>query len=426
LSAEDCMVQSMPEASPVKWHLAHTTWFFETFLLQAVQPARSPFHEKFGYLFNSYYNTVGSRHPRPRRGLLTRPALETVLAYRRAIDEEMLQLLESPLSPQLEEVLETGLHHEQQHQELILTDLKHLLSCNPLYPAAFEATRGPAALPVSRADQGNQETASLSGANTNGASPSLPGWPVAWIGLKEGLSDAGTDGPGFSYDNEHPRHRVFLHECGIARHPVTCGEYLEFIHDNGYHRHELWLSDGWDTVHREGWEAPLYWQQHEGSWYQFTLTGLRPVDPAEPVCHVSSYEADAFARWAAARLPTEFEWEALARSVPVAGNFVEDRLWHPAPAGTTAAQAKSSTDSSPQQMFGDVWEWTSSPYVAYPGYRPPAGALGEYNGKFMSGQMVLRGGSCATSLSHIRPTYRNFFPPAARWQFSGFRLATDG
>ena len=411
LSAEDCVVQSMPDASPVKWHLAHTTWFYETFLLQAADPGRRPFAERFSYLFNSYYNAVGSRHPRAQRGLLTRPSLEEVFEYRAAVDAEMSEFLESPRGSELRPVLEIGLQHEQQHQELILTDVKHLLSCNPLQPAFGKAGgshRG-GALPCRSAGDGNAEQGR------------------EWCGFPAGLYDIGYEGEGFSYDNEQPRHRVYVHAFSLAKRPVTCGEYLAFVEAGGYQDPAYWLSDGWETVCREQWQAPLYWERLESGWHVFTLNGPRPLDFAEPVCHVSLYEADAYARWAGCRLPTEAEWETAAAGVPVTGHFAEDRWWHPAAAGPPrGAEGDGLKEPALEQLFGDVWEWTASPYVAYPGYRPAAGALGEYNGKFMSGQMVLRGGSCGTPASHIRSTYRNFFTPAARWQFSGLRLARDG
>jgi ergothioneine biosynthesis protein EgtB len=388
LSAEDCAIQSMPDASPVKWHLAHTTWFFETFLLAPKLPGYRTFDKGYGFLFNSYYNAVGERHPRPERGMLSRPALEDILAYRRHVDEAMLILLEKE-QPALAEL---GLHHEQQHQELILTDLKHMLSRNPLRPAYDKP------------------------------------WPLApieprrrgWVPVAGGLYDVGHAGESFAFDNEGPRHRVWLDAFCIATHPVTHGDWIEFIDDGGYQRPELWLSAGWDLARARGWEAPLYWERRDGAWHTFTLHGMMPVDPLTPVCHVSFYEAEAFARWANERLPTEFEWEIAARDAPLEGNFVESGALHPLPLRKAPARG-----GMPAQLFGDVWEWTRSDYGPYPGYRPAEGAVGEYNGKFMSGQYVLRGGSCATPASHIRPTYRNFFPPDARWQFSGLRLARD-
>ena len=381
LSAEDCAIQSMPDASPVKWHLAHTTWFFETFVLEPHASGYRSFDPAYRYLFNSYYNALGARHPRPERGMLSRPSLAEVLAYRRHVDEAVLANNDLPPEP-----IELGLHHEQQHQELILTDLKHLLSRNPLSPAY-------------------QKQWPLTPIRPRGRT---------WIGFQGGLHELGHAGAGFAFDNEAPRHRVWLEDFELASHPVTHGDFLEFIADRGYGRPELWLSAGWDLVRARGWQAPEYWRERDGQWHTFTLHGEVPVDCHTPVCHVSFYEAEAFARWAGARLPTEAEWEIAAQSAPQEGNFVESGALHP----LALREA-----SLPAQMFGDVWEWTRSEYAPYPGYRPAAGAVGEYNGKFMSGQYVLRGGSCATPASHIRPTYRNFFPPEARWQFSGLRLA---
>jgi ergothioneine biosynthesis protein EgtB len=389
LSPEDCTAQSMPDASPVKWHLAHTSWFFETFVLEAAAPGYRPLDPAYRVLFNSYYHSVGAQHFRPERGLITRPGLAEVHAYRRHVDARLLALLEGGrLAPAQLAVVELGLQHEQQHQELILTDLKHLLSRNPLLPAY--RTRAP-------------EPAS--------AAP-----PLAWHEQPAGLREIGHAGPGFAFDNEGPRHRVFVHAFALASRAVTNGEYLAFMAERGYERPELWLSDGWAAVQHEGWRAPLYWTERDGAWHRFTLAGLRPVAESEPVTHVSAYEADAYARWAGARLPTEAEWEIVGASAPIAGNFVESGRGEPAPAKPEAA---------PAQLFGDVWEWTASAYAPYPGYHPPPGALGEYNGKFMANQLVLRGGSCATPASHIRASYRNFFPPGARWQWSGIRLARD-
>jgi ergothioneine biosynthesis protein EgtB len=390
LSAEDCTAQSMPDASPVKWHLAHTSWFFETFVLEGAVPGYRPPWPAYRVLFNSYYHSVGEQHYRPERGLVTRPGLAEVIAYRRHVDGQCLALLaRGALTAAQEAVLELGLHHEQQHQELILTDAKHLLSRNPLQPAYRER----------RAERAGE----------------VP--PLAWHAHPAGLREIGHAGPGFAFDNEAPRHRAFLHAFALASRAVTNGEYLAFMADRGYERPELWLSDGFAAVQSEGWRAPLYWTQHEGGWVRFTLAGPQPVAPGEPVAHVSAYEADAYARWAGARLPTEAEWEVAAAGTPIAGNLAESGRYEPAPAPA---------GPGPSQLFGDVWEWTSSAYAAYPGYRPPPGALGEYNGKFMANQLVLRGGSCATPASHIRASYRNFFPPHARWQWSGIRLARDG
>jgi len=404
LSAEDCGVQSMPDASPAKWHLAHTSWFFETFLL-AGRPGHRPFHPRFGYLFNSYYNGVGDRPPRAERGLLSRPSLDEVRAYRGHVDAAVLELLDggSAGAPPdaLAEILILGLNHEQQHQELILTDIKHALWCNPLRPAY----RAPRAAPEA-------------------AAPAAPA--LAWRAHAGGLVEIGrppprAGGDPFSFDNESPRHAVMLRPHALATRPATAGEYLAFIADGGYRRPDLWLSDGWDAVQRGGWSAPLYWQLDGAAATLFTLEGMRPVRADEPVCHVSYYEADAYARWAGARLPTEAEWEAAAADAPIEGNLLETGLLHPRAAGPSSTI----TPHVPQQLFGDVWEWTQSPYTAYPGFQPAAGALGEYNGKFMVNQLVLRGGSCATPASHLRATYRNFFGPAARWQLSGARLARD-
>ncbi len=392
LSVEDCVVQSMPDVSPTRWHLAHTTWFFETFVLGRRSGYR-PYHPQFNYLFNSYYNAVGAQFPRPRRGLLSRPGLQEIADYRHAVDEEMTRVLTGESLPdELLAVVELGLNHEQQHQELILTDIKHVLSCNPLLPVYREG-----AIPAPR---------------------DCP--PPSWLDFDEGLHSIGHEGGGFAFDNELPRHREFLEAFQIAGRPVVCGEFIEFIEDGGYRRPELWLSAGWAQVQAESWEAPLYWMRRDGGWHVFTLAGLCPLEPAQPVCHVSYFEADAYATWAGARLPTEAEWEVASRSGSSEGDFV-DRLL--ADGLAIHPNGRAAVSTSPARMLGDVWEWTSSPYTAYPGYKPPEGAFGEYNGKFMCNQYVLRGGSCATPQSHIRPTYRNFFPPDARWQFTGFRLA---
>ena len=378
LSAEDQVVQAMADASPTKWHLGHTTWFFETFILKPNLSAYVEFDATFGYLFNSYYNAIGERQPRAQRGLLTRPPLEEVHAYRRHVDAAMEALLAEPRSQGLS-LLELGLNHEQQHQELILTDIKSLLGSQPSRPSYFSPVPAsdPAAISVD----------------------AEPCAPLNWISFDEGLRDIGHDGKGFAFDNEGPRHTVFLQAFELASRPVTCGEYLVFMENGGYERPELWLSDGWDALRAQGWKAPLYWRQDEGGWWVFTLHGERSLDAAKPVCHLSYFEADAYARWAGARLPTEAEWEVASHRDHGAGL---------------------------SQMFGGVWEWTGSAYLPYPGFQPKEGAVGEYNGKFMSGQMVLRGGSFATPPGHIRPTYRNFFPPSARWQFTGLRLAREG
>jgi ergothioneine biosynthesis protein EgtB len=385
LGPEDYQLQSMPDCSPPKWHLAHTAWFFETFVLSPHARQHRPFHPLYGYLFNSYYDAVGDRWPRPARGLLSRPTVADAYAYRRAVDEQTLALIgtaDDPTFAAIAPVVELGLNHEEQHQELLLTDLKHAFGLNPLRPAyAPQDDRLPA------------DTV-----------------PLAWEHHKAGVRWVGNDGPGFAFDNEGPRHQVFVAAFEIASRPVTNGEYVRFIADGGYDRPDLWLSDGWAARQRNGWSAPHYWHLDGDHPAVFTLRGDRPLDPAEPVCHVSYYEADAFARWAGARLPTEFEWETAALSHVPSGNFLDCGRFHPAAGGS---------------FHGDVWVWTASPYTAYPGYRPAAGALGEYNGKFMCNQLVLRGGSCVTPAGHVRSTYRNFFPPDARWQFSGLRLAKD-
>jgi len=395
LTREDCVIQSMPDASPTKWHLAHTTWFFETFVLEKGLAGYRPFCAEFKYLFNSYYLSVGERHQRASRGLLSRPTVDEVFAYRQHVDRCMSEMFERRDISQLrdlESTLEIGVNHEQQHQELILTDIKHAFSLNPLHPVYLEA--------------GSCETATAG---------HIAG-EMRWVVFDEQIADIGHEGPGFAYDNESPRHRVLVPAFELASRLITNGEYQAFIDDGGYRRGELWLSLGWDAAEQGHWQAPLYWQEHDRAWHAMTLGGLKEVDPDEPVCHVSYFEADAFARWAGARLPTEQQWELASRDVPIEGNFLDGRRFHPRPAGGASGLG---------QMFGDAWEWTASAYLPYPGYRPPDGALGEYNGKFMCNQFVLRGGSCATPHSHIRRTYRNFFPPDARWQFTGIRLARD-
>jgi ergothioneine biosynthesis protein EgtB len=397
LTPEDQSIQSMPDVSPTKWHLAHTTWFFETFILTRFDPDYRVFDPAFAYLFNSYYEAAGPRHPRPERGLLSRPTVATVTAYRRHVDAAMARLIEQADAAAWAEaalLIELGAHHEQQHQELILMDIKHVFSVNPLLPAYQ-----PAAPPR----------------------PAVAAPASGWVEFPSGLVEIGHRGAGFAFDNEAPRHKVWLDAFALAAHPVSCAEYLGFIAEDGYRRAEFWLSDGWATVCREGWSAPLYWSRQGGEWTIFTLCGRRPLEPNEPVCHVSFYEADAFARWKGKRLPTEAEWEVAAEELPLCGNFVDFERLHPRPDGA-AAGGKTVL----RQMFGDVWEWTASPYIAYPRFRPAAGAIGEYNGKFMSGQMVLRGGAAVTPQGHVRASYRNFFPPAARWAFAGLRLAEDG
>ena len=389
LAPEDTVAQSMPDASPAKWHLAHTTWFFEEFLLAHFDRGWRRFRDGWDYLFNSYYQTVGPMHARPQRGLLTRPTLHEILDYRAHVDAAMHDLIERCRDdPELRSRIVLGLNHEQQHQELLLTDIQHLFSLNPLQPVYREASAFP-------------DTASVA---------------LRFIEGRTGIGEIGHAGEGFAYDNESPRHRVLLHPHAIANRCVTNAEFRAFIEDGGYRTPTLWLSEGWDTVRREGWTHPLYWDDALAT--TFSLSGRHAVEPSAPVCHVSFFEADAFARWAGARLPTEFEWEAMARDLPGAGNFADSGALQPLP-------ARADDDAALLQMFGDVWEWTSSPYVGYPGYRPADGAIGEYNGKFMCGQWVLRGGSCATPAGHVRATYRNFFQPAARWQFSGVRLARD-
>lgn len=385
LSSEDQAIQSMPDVSPTKWHLAHTTWFFETFLLKPHLAGYQPFDESYDFLFNSYYEAVGPRHPRHQRGLISRPSTDEVKAFRSHVDEAMERLLANP-TDNLAELTELGLNHEQQHQELLLMDIKHVLSCNPLQPAY----RG------------------------SGPRPAAAATTLGWVEFAEGLYEIGHDDPGFSFDNEGPRHRVFVDAFRLADRLVTCAEYQAFIKDGGYRRPELWLSDGWATVQAQSWEAPLYWRREGRGWNTFTLEGARTANPAEPVCHLSHYEADAYARWAGARLPREAEWEVAAAAS--AGRCKDEDSLHPRHA--VGGQGL-------RQMTGVLWQWTDSAYVAYPRYRPAAGALGEYNGKFMSGQMVLRGGACVTPAGHSRITYRNFFPPAARWPFTGLRLADD-
>ena len=394
LQPEDYVIQSMPDASPAKWHLAHTSWFFETFLLKPYLPGYHSPHPQYDFLFNSYYNTIGERHCRPKRGLISRPTVEDTYAYRAYVDTHMAALLsgaDTDLAT-LEPLLTLGLHHEQQHQELMVTDLKHLFFDNPLCPVY-------------------QPRRDLS----TGTPPA-----IKWIAFGEGVREIGWNSSSFAFDNETPRHKEYLPAFALGSRLITNGEYLQFMEDGGYTRPELWLSEGWNEVNAQGWQSPLCWWNRKGDWQEFTLAGMAPLSLDTPVCHVSLFEADAYARWAGARLATEAEWEIASETVPLCGNFADSGRFHPA--------ALSSQDTEPgqlQQMFGDVWEWTRSQYTPYPGYAPLPGALGEYNGKFMCNQFVLRGGSCATSHSHMRPTYRNFFPPDARWQFTGIRLAKD-
>ncbi|MGB6132139.1 MAG: ergothioneine biosynthesis protein EgtB [Acidobacteriaceae bacterium] len=391
LTPEDMMVQSCSDASPAKWHLAHTTWFFETFILREFVPGYRPFHPGFVWLFNSYYNAVSAQPEKKLRSSFSRPTAEEILAYRQAVDTAMEDFLGGDIPGDARDRVILGLNHEQQHQELILTDIKHAFWSNPLHPVY-----APGRLPAG---------------TTTGS--------FCWAVFPGGLAEVGHDGSGFCFDNETPRHTVFLEPFRLASRPVTCSEYLKFMEDDGYARPELWLSEGWATVKNEGWDAPLYWRRDPDSdaWQVFTLHGFIPLQTLEstPVCHISYFEADAYARWAGQRLPTEAEWEvAAAASGKPAGNLLEIENLHPSPAANA---------SQMQQLFGDVWEWTASAYLPYPGFAPLPGALGEYNGKFMCNQMVLRGGSVATPASHIRASYRNFFPPATRWQFSGVRLA---
>jgi ergothioneine biosynthesis protein EgtB len=392
LSEEDCCVQSMPDASPVKWHLAHTTWFFETFVLERFEKSFEPFHSAFRVLFNSYYNGVGDKHPRPQRGMLTRPPLSLVRAYRANVDERMARLFASEgANAEFHALVELGINHEEQHEELILTDLKHLLSLNPLRPAYRE---------------------------TAPSTPRHAAPPLTWHAYAGGLIEIGATQSAdrtFCFDNELPRHRTFVGAFHLASRLATNAEYLSFIEAGGYENAALWLSEGWDWVRVNGIRHPIYWSRHDEGWREFTLLGEKALDPELPVSHLCYFEADAFARWSGARLPTEFEWECASKQVPIDGNFLDDAMFHPraAPAAPLS------------QLFGDLWEWTSSSYAAYPGFRAPEGAIGEYNGKFMVNQYVLRGGSCATPLAHIRASYRNFFPTAARWQFTGVRLARD-
>jgi len=390
LSAEDCALQSMPDASPVKWHLAHTSWFFETFILEA-RPGYRAFDPAYRVLFNSYYVGVGDRHPRPERGLISRPALADILRYRAHVDAAMAEAISAGLDEATAQLLILGVNHEEQHQELILTDVKHLLWKNPLRPAYQTQW------PLTAIEPG----------------------PASWHAFEKGLHEIGHAGDGFAFDNESPRHCEYSQAFELRSHPVTHGDFLGFIADGGYQRPELWLSAGWDCVMQNGLQAPHYWEKHDDTWHTFTLHGMVPVDANTPICHVSYFEADAFARWAGARLPTEAEWEIAASRSPITGNFLESDALHP------LAQREQPAAPGLAQIFGDVWEWTQSDYHPYPGFRAAAGAVGEYNGKFMSGQYVLRGGSCATPQRHIRATYRNFFPPSARWQFSGLRLARD-
>jgi ergothioneine biosynthesis protein EgtB len=394
LVPEDYVVQTMPEMSPTKWHLAHTSWFFETFVLKPHLPGYKPLHPAYAFLFNSYYNAAGKMHARPQRGLISRPTVSETFAYRKHVDALVRQLLEgadAKLLAHLGPLITLGLNHEQQHQELILTDIKHVFWMNPLRPAFREPKR-----------------LQHSGAE-----------PLAWRHYPESVYYIGHQGNGFCFDNETPRHGTLLQQFSLASRLVTNREYLTFMEDDGYKRPEFWLSLGWNTLNERGWEAPFYWEKRDGEWCCMTLAGMRELNLDEPVCHVSYFEADAYARWANARLPLEAEWETASFNVPVDGQFAEGAYFHPMP-----SLANTSPDRL-TQMFGDVWQWTQSAYSPYPGYKTASGALGEYNGKFMCNQYVLRGASCATPRSHARRTYRNFFPPDARWQFAGIRLARN-
>ena len=395
LAAEDCVVQSIPDVSPTKWHLAHTTWFFETFILKKWKTDYRDAVPEYAYLFNSYYNAAGTMHRRDLRGLISRPTVEETKKYRASINADIDDLVsnaDEKLFREIEPILILGIHHEQQHQELLITDIKHVFAQNPLFP-------------VFRKQKIENHKAGIA--------------PVKFVEFDETTLEIGHDGNDFCYDNELPRHRALVLPFALANRLVTNGEYLEFMRDNAYSRSEFWLSLGWMTVNEQSWRAPLYWIERDGEWWNFTLSGLRKVDPNEPITHLSYFEADAYANWAGARLPTEFEWERAAAKIDIDGNFVENERFHPAPLN------ESPQDGQLAQMFGDVWEWTRSSYSPYPGYRAEPGALGEYNGKFMCNQYVLRGGSCATSRTHIRKTYRNFFQPEKRWQFMGIRLARD-
>ncbi|MDQ3076447.1 MAG: ergothioneine biosynthesis protein EgtB [bacterium] len=391
LVTEDYVVQSMPDVSPTKWHIAHTTWFFETFLLKPYSAGYKEFNPAYAYLFNSYYVSVGDRHCRQNRGLLSRPTVEDVFLYRQHVDRAMLKFfakLNDEMYAKLLPLIILGFHHEQQHQELMMMDVKHVFWVNPLRPAY-----------------------TLHHEDKRVAVP-----PMTWRQLDGGVTNIGHPDKCFAFDNESPRHRIFVQPCEIASRLITNGEYMAFMEDGGYNRAEFWLSAGFTTIAQEQWNAPLYWIYQDSTWMYHTLSGMRPINPDEPVCHVSFYEADAYAQWAGARLPTEAEWETIASTQPIRGNFVEYQRFHPAPLDVQECQEI-------QQLYGDVWEWTSDQYRPYPGFKAAPGAVGEYNGKFMCNQFVLRGGCCVTPRDHIRPTYRNFFPPDARWQFGGIRLA---
>jgi ergothioneine biosynthesis protein EgtB len=394
LQTEDYGIQTMPEVSPPKWHLAHTSWFFETMLLKPFLANYREYHAKFAQLFNSYYDTIGTYHPRPQRGLLSRPTVREVYQYRAYVDAHIDTLLSQTDHPQWPEIVRRmiiGVNHEQQHQELMLTDIKHIFAYNPLRPVYRELAR-----------------------------PQSVSTEKEWLSFEDGIHSIGFDGNGFAYDNESPRHKVYMNAYYLASRPVSNEEFMEFIDDSGYQRPDYWLSDAWQKILQQQWQAPLYWEQRDGQWWYMTLSGMQPVDKLAPVCHVSYFEAAAYARWAGARLPTEAEWENAVSKLPMEGNFRDNDILQP-----TSASNSTTSDTELLQMYGDVWELTQSPYTPYPGYCAESGPLGEYNGKFMSSQMVLRGGSCATPRDHIRSSYRNFFYPGERWQFSGFRLAKD-
>lgn len=424
LTPEDMAPQSMPDASPTKWHLAHTTWFFETFILQQYAEDFSWFDRDYCHLFNSYYESVGTRHARPQRGLLTRPSADQVMQYRQHVDGEILRLLEAASSTeraQIDELLTIGLHHEMQHQELLQTDLLHLLWHNPTFPAAYTP-----ALPYSSKTTNTIDAPAMLRCEGGLVEVGAESFNLGGTGLNAWCN--------FSYDCERPRHQVFLSPFNISTALVTNREWLAFMADGGYQQSLLWLSDGWTKAQQEAWDAPLYWIERDNQWYQFGLDGLQALDLDAPVCHVSLYEADAFARWRGMRLPREHEWEWVARDVAIDGNFMEKRQWRPRPVGHEVPDIQNVEQASilstpklsvPKQLYGDVWEWTQSAYLAYPGFHPAQGALSEYNGKFMANQFVLRGGSCATAKQQMRASYRNFFYPHHRWQFTGLRLAED-
>jgi len=392
LKTEDFVIQSMPDVSPTKWHLGHTSWFFEAFVLNDAIKNYKTLNPNYSYIFNSYYVLMGERFIRGNRGFLSRPTVEDVFNYRNFVDENIIQFIEECSEKDYQKyssILKIGLNHEQQHQELLLTDIKHVLSFNPLNPVYKKVK-----IPFGKKQKLN------------------------WLTFEEGVYQIGNSGINFCYDNEMPLHKQYLQTFQLSSRLVTNGEYLEFIESGAYKKQELWLSDGWVVVEKENWEAPLYWKKIDKKWWNFTLSGLKEISMNEPVTHISYYEADAFARWAGGRLPTEFEWEVAVKNIKIKGNFVDNKHYHPIP-------CVENTSYELKQMYGDVWEWTQRAFLPYPGFKPLPGALGEYNGKFMSGQMVLRGGSCATCSNHIRKTYRNFFPPHSRWQFMGLRLAKD-